>query len=357
MPHRTRILDGDNEYLVADEPGPTGAPVLRLFTRAGNQDFTLPGGLPEFTTEQGNWLPLAVVEDDAIRLADGAIEGPLERLGLLVRRYRHERAEQVRRSSPPYWYLLVRGRPHGVVHEVQPGGLLLLLFRQEEEAEAALRDLGLEGSVASAGALGEFLAIHAEEGYAGALLDHHEPVFWCQDPSGQLCFLKLSSVAGTDEFEGHLLGDRGQWRPFEGREDLEFVDDQDRWDELMARSLGAVPFLGYASGFPVYALLDGGQMVFLEEEDAARTLPLFHQREAAESFAAQHDVSGAEVVEIQDLRGLLRDAADHGAVARLHPEDHRARGGALWMDGREVVLDSFSGFWRSSDLRTFDRVP
>ena len=56
---------------------------------------------------------------------------------------------------------------------------------------------------------------------------------------------------------------------------------------------------------------------------------------------------------LEALRELVTEAAEHGAVTRLEPSEHRARGGALWLREGRLVLDSFSGFWDSEDGSRF----
>ncbi len=363
MPIRTRMLHENEEYLVVEEGGDPVRPPLKIFARATNEKAGGSKSSPAYSTEQGLWCLVASYDGKEIRALGNSGSQVLatqeDVAQKLVRHYLLQRAEAKRSSPHSYFYLAAEGRPAHDLIRAQPGGLVLRLFREEEQAKEALRDWGMAGTIERTGALREFLALRSEEGFAGAVLDENEPVYWCVDGQSQLQFLKVRVDASAETLEEHLLDARGQWQVYEGDEMLDLFEDQDAWDQLMQQVLGAQPFLGYDAFPAFYSLFDGDTPVFLEEqtedEQVQRVLPVFHDQEAARAFADGEEMYEAEVRSVDDLHQLLTDAAAEGAVSRLHPGDHRCRGGNLWVDGRRVVLDSFSGFWGSEDGREFVR--
>jgi len=359
MPLHTRVLHDESEYLVSEEASVPLQPRVRVFARHDDPTFPDPPG-PEVKTDQGLWLQVAAVDEGEFQPPDGATPEQVELLQRMLARYLDMRAERDRNAVSSCFYLLVQDRPVYSIHRAQPGGLLLSLFRTEEHARRVLGRLGQEGLVIPTGSLREFLILRAEEGFAGALLDEEEPVYWCLDPREQIQFLRIRPDPEEDGLEGHLLDGAGRWQELKGEEDLTFFEDEESWDGLMNRLIGTIPFLGYEGPTPLYYLRRDAAELVLEDPDLpqeGRYLPLFHDPQAAEEFVATEGIDRAEVVDAQDLVGLLRSIQESGALARLHPGDHRARGGVVWADGDSVVIQTFSGFWRRTHDRSFSWIP
>ena len=360
MPRRTRLTFEGEHFLISEEPHGLHHPALTVFTHLENRRFPAREGGPCYRTEEDRWSPFATwVDGHVVPLA------PYEHLNLdiarsLFQRYLRVRDEGLQRETAKYYFLSRDDRPVHVLLPAQPSGLVVPLFRAEAGAEAARRQLESPATIESTGSLRRFLETRAEEGYAGAVLDSLVPVFWCLDESGQMQFLALHAREGEQEVRSALLAGDNEWRSWDGEQALAFFEDQDNWDRLMRRTLGDVPFFGYRPGIVLLALYQGEEPLIVPPEDAdddGACLPLFFEREACEEFRRQNAFVHHEARTVGNLVELVRRAAAQGAVAQLQPGEHRARSASLWCDNDHVVLDGFSGFWRSDDGHTFRRIP
>ncbi len=355
MPRQTRLLHGDDEYLFVDSPGDEAGPSLLILARADNPRAVAPGRTPTHQSELGQWCPVARFDGTTLALAPDPPEGLGGRLKEMLARYLDAERQRIARATNSCWAIVQEdGRYAYSLHPAQPSGLLLRLYREESRA----RDAADRGErVAATGDLREFLELRAEEGFAGALLDDREVIFFFLDEQSRIHFVKLRVEAGQKEVDSQLLDERGRWQPYEGDEALDAMVDTDAWDRLMRRRLGAIPYLGYdATGLHCFAFQRDRDLVTTADPDGLegeRIVPLFHDRDAAETYREREHLGRAALQPVDDLPGLLRRAAELGVVARLQPGDHRARGGALWCDDDGVLLDAFSGLWRARDGRKF----
>jgi hypothetical protein len=362
MPRKTRILHGDDEYLFVEAPGDDAGPSLLILARPDNPRAVPEGSAPTHQSEHGTWCPVARFDGEELLLAPDPPAGLAERLREMLPRYIEQQRQKIATAKHSCWYVLADGHVLHSLHPAQPAGLLLKLYREESAARAALTAQGGAGSVLPTGELREFLELRAEEGFAGALLDEREIVFFFLDEQSRIQFVKVRAVEGEAKVESELLDERSRWQPYEGDEKLDTLFDPDQWDRLMKRTLGPIPFVGYGDGLVAFYFAGGhrhDEPLFVNDpdgENGERILPLFHDVASAEAFRAREKLGKATLQRVQDLRALVTHATDAGAVARLQPGDHRARGGALWTDEEGVLLDSFSGLWRSRDGRTFEPV-
>lgn len=357
MPRKTRILDADDEYLFVEAPGDALGPALLIFAHPENARAVPSRRSATHRSEHGQWVQIARIEDDRLEITPDAPAGLEPRLERMLPRYAEVRRQELERArNPCFWIEAQRRGVHGL-HPAQPGGLLLKLWRSEPAARSALASGAAAGVVRSTGDLREFLELRAEEGFAGALLDDQEIVFFCLDPGRRMQFLKLSAGDAADGVHSHLLGEAGRWQLWEGDEALEPFADPDAWDQLMVRAYGRTPFFGYGDGWRCFVLERDGEPVAerdLEGDGEARMVALFHDPAAADAHRTRREIGRARLRQVEEPIALLRDLAARGLVARLHPGDHRVRGGTLWLDGDDAVLYSFSGLWRSKDGRRFE---
>lgn len=363
MPLKTRILHGEDEYLFVDAPGDDAGPSLLILARPGNARAVPDGRAPTHQSEHGSWCPIARFDGETLWLAPDPPAGLDARLREMLPRYVEQQRQRIASARNGAWYVVAGGRPLHALHPAQPAGLLIRVHREQAAARAALDELGGEGAVHPTGELREFLELRAEEGFAGALLDDREIVFFFLDATSRIQFVKVSEAAGESDddsnVESELMDERGNWQPYEGDEELDTLFDPDQWDRLMKRALGTIPFLGYGDGLTAWYFEKGDEPLVVEDpdgENGERILPLFHDVATAEAFRAKERLGKATLEPVDDLRAIVCRATDAGAVARLQPGDHRARGGSLWCDEEGILLDSFSGLWRSRDGKTFEPV-
>ncbi|MBM4014386.1 MAG: hypothetical protein FJ293_05410 [Planctomycetes bacterium] len=381
MPRKTRVLHGDDEYLFVEAPGDPQGPALQVFAKPANARAVPPGRSPTHQTEHGQWLQVARFDGVALTVDPDAPAPLAATLQGLLPRYAEMREQHIARAKHPCHWIHAEGRPLHGLHPAQPAGLLFKLWSSAERAAAVVRELGVEARVFSTGDLREFLELRAEEGYAGALLDDEELIFFCLDAAGRMQFLRIAAAAGGEDADEaaaeagdraapatvashhlatHLLAENGRFEPYEGDEALEPFVDQDGWDRLLVRTFGLLPFHGHAAGWRCFMLVRDGQPVARRGDDPTERqaqLPLFHDPAAADEWRSRHRQGKAAIERVTDLKATVAAAQARGELVQLQPDDHRVRGGTLWM-GRDGALHllGYSGIWRSTDGDAFTRV-
>jgi hypothetical protein len=366
MPRKTRILHGEDEYLFVEAPGDDAGPALLILAKPENARAVPKGRAPTHQSEHGAWCPIARFDGETLLLAPDPPAGLDARLREMLPRYIDQQRQKIAAAKNSVWYAVADGRAIHALHPAQPAGLLIRLHREESAARAALDELGGGGAVLPTGELREFLELRAEEGFAGALLDEREIIFFFLDQVSRIQFVKVREVGGDArdddggaDVESELLDDAGKWQPYEGDEELDTLFDPDQWDRLMKRALGTIPYLGYGEGLTAFCFRKADEPLVVGDpdgENGERILPLFHDADSAEAFRRKERLGKVTLERVDDLRAIVCRATEAGAVARLQPGDHRARGGALWCDEEGILLDSFSGLWRSRNGRTFEPI-
>jgi hypothetical protein len=385
MPRKTRVLHGDDEYLFVEAPGDPQGPSLQIFARPGNLRAVAPGRNATHQTEQGQWLKVGRY-DGAELAVDPDAPAPLAAtLKELLPRYAEVREQRIAAAKHPCFWIHVDGRPLHGLHPAQPAGLLFKVWSRAALAESVVRELGVEGRVFSTGDLRDFLELRAEEGYAGALLDERDLIFFCLDPEGRIQFLRVAAAeeaadgdpdGGSTEDHAepvpdaarpvtarlatHLLAENGRFELYEGDQELEPLVDQDGWDRLLVRTFGLHPFHGHVPGWRCFLLTRNGRPLARRSDDpteAEPVLALFHDPAAADEWRSRHRLGKAAIERVTDLRSIVAAAQERGELVRLQPEDHRVRGGPIWI-GRDgaLFLLGYSGIWRSTDGDSFTRV-
>jgi len=360
MPRKTRILHGDDEYLFVDAPGDEAGPVLLILARPDNARAVAAGQTPTHQSEHGVWCPVARFDGESLLLAPDPPAGLAERLREMLPRYAELQRQRIAHATYSCWYVLTSGHFLHALHPAQPGGLMLRLFTNEAGAKAAVAAGGGTGRALPTGELREFLELRAEEGYAGALLDDCDLIYFFLDDQSHVEFVKVRVTEGGRELESELLDARGRWQFYDGSEELDPLVDSERWDRLMRRVFGKVPFIGAGDPPHWWGFHLGDEPLALPDGDAEgdrNMVPLFSDAAAAEAFRARDGLDAeARLVEIDDLHRFVARAGELGAVARLAPAGHRARGATLWVDEDDVLLDSFSGLWRSREGTRFEPI-
>jgi hypothetical protein len=124
--------------------------------------------------------------------------------------------------------------------------------------------------------------------------------------------------------------------------------------------LRRIPFVGSGLGWRAFVLMQHGQPVTIvdpEGDGRRRCVALFHDRGGGGGVPRARRARRAGGTR-RDRRpaSLRRARRELGAIARLAPGGHRARGATLWVDGDDVLLDSFSGLWRARDGTRFEPI-
>ncbi len=364
MPRKTRILHDNDEYLFVEAPGDPLGPALQVFARTDNERAVPAGRAPTHQTEHGLWIQIARFDGLELGIAPDSPDGLGERVKTMLPRYVEVRATRMAQAKHPMWWIVSEGHALHGLHPAQPAGALFKLWSDEARARAVVAELGVEGAVQTTGHLREFLELRAEEGYAGALLDDEELIFFCLDEQAKLQFLRLAPRAGDDEEAAgvatHLLGENGRFALYEGDEKLEPLSDPDGWDRLLARLYGELPFYGYVPGWRCFALrLDGAWVTRLDAESEFKQplVALFHDPATADDYRSRHGLARATLERVTDIVALVRHAQEQGQLVSLQPEDHRVRGGPLWLDrDGKLLLLGYCGIWSSRDGVAFERV-
>lgn len=362
MPKTTRVLHDDHEFLVVDERRLGQPRAITLLVRTDDAAFAGAAADAVVQTTLGKWTPLGMWEDDASHpFTEGGLKW-VPTMNAVATRYLAD-ADTIKAANTTYYCVTVHAQIGFSLTSAQPDGLTARVFRREDAARAALSELADDGSAAvvAINDLYDFLFRLAEQGFAGAVLDDAEPVYFCADAQSRPQFLRLTPGEEND-VEQWLLNPNGTWTEYEGDLELELFRDQDACDRNMTENLGQVPFFGYAPGLPFFAVFRKGELdTPLQVSDteaagegentaaAASVVPIFADVTAAEEFLASHELVDHELRPLADLHGFIARAEHDGQRVILQPEAHRARGAALWTRGAEIILDSFSGFWSSID--------
>lgn len=362
---KVRILHEGQEYFLLDR-GREGHGRTIAFLRRLDETKPPPDDAQRVLTDLGEYEWIASFSDGALHVepAHAALAPTLQ--GIVTRYVDESRHGRAREGTTPYWYVSVRGEPVFELARALPHGLSVMVWSDEAKAEAAaVARKGIESSdlvVERIHDLGAFLVACRNDGFAGATLDEHDPVFFCLDENEEPRHLRLA-VDAKGKLTQRLLSGDGSWDAWDGDEDLNPEVDVESADEHMVARLGEVPWLGYFENAPLYALARKGAPSAIhveqpEADDAQGTAfcPIFQETELAEDYAREHGRRGLEPTRIDDLGALASEMSRRGATLFLHPDSHRARAATLWWSDGAIVLDSFSGLWKSAEHGAFEKT-
>ena len=369
---KIRILHEGNEYYLVDRGRTRASRVITFLKRLEGDAERAADGAVLVKTDVGDCVTIASWTQGELTIDRGRKDLKKALTEILERYLEEFRVGRKRRNAPStdptYYFLSVDKLPLYALSNAHPTGLSALVFTSEEQArKAAEQRRGIEArpiAIEPIGDLFDFLSARATEGFAGATVDEVDPIFFCLDEAGAPSFLRLSLDKQSGRLEHHLLDAEGTWSPYEGEEELTPEFDQDILDQQMTDRLGDIPFLGFVERMTFYRPVaddDPEHLVAVpldpEDGDERVISPLFHDEEAAREFIGEHLTDDHELVETEDIPALCRLAERQGLVVQLHPGSHRARGGTFWMHGEELILDSFSGLWTSTDGADFGKSP
>jgi len=363
---KIRILHEGLEYFLVDRGRTRATRVLTLLRRVEDESTCADGALL-VKTDVGPCQAVAHWTQGEVRLEKGH-EKLAEAFEGVVTRYLEEfRVGRKRPGATPYWFLSSRRRPLFSLERSQPAGLAVLAYSSEAAAKAAaVKRHGIDApdiTIETVTDLVDFLEARAIEGFAGAMLDDRVPIYFCSDPAGAARFLKVDLDERSGRLDHGLLDEDGSWKVYDGEEEI-FPDlDQDIVDEAMVERIGEVPFFGFREGLVLHQLeqkTEPGRPATIElpEDSDTNGVPLcavFHDLDLLESFCAEHGFDHLRSAPIDDLTALATWCEREGRTLTLHPEGHRARTATLWKNDNRVLLDSFSGIWRTTDGVAFEK--
>jgi hypothetical protein len=371
-----RVLHDNEEFHLVDEESHDEGRTVTVLVPVDRAPPLTDECQPVVPTNRGPHVALA-------RWKDGDIE-PLmkisdKRLGILEKvldKYLTDLLRGDGEKSAAFFYNAAGQDVEFAVSHSHPHGLVIQIYSQKVLAEgSALRNSRAERRLETrkTNNICELLTRAANEGYAGAVLDDSDPVYFCVDEDDRIRFLKLSQNE-EEEIEEYLLRDNGEWQHRSDSLDLELYVNQDACDRNMVRFLGEIPFLrdiprgagpdddeGEDIFFTVEESGDPGRLMRFDMEEASPSMPdtkiatLFAGRRPALDFMAGSR-QDFDIVAVTDLKEFVRNASREDLVVVLEPGSHRAMTAFLWASDDDVILDSFSGFWKMSDENTFVRL-
>ncbi|MBK6940385.1 MAG: hypothetical protein IPH13_09310 [Planctomycetes bacterium] len=362
---KVRILHEGQEYFLLDR-GREGHGRTIAFLRRLDDTKPPPDDAQRVLTDLGEYEWIASFNDGALHVEPAHVALAPTLQGIVTRYVDESRHGRARDGTTPYWYVAVRGEPVFELARALPHGLSVMVWSDEGKAEAAATARkGIESSDLSVERihdLGAFLVACRNDGFAGATLDEHDPVFFCLDENEEPRHLRLAMDAKGKLTQRLLSGD-GSWDAWDGDEDLNPEVDVESADEYMVARIGELPWLGYFENAPLYALARKGapSAIHVEQPDADDSqatafCPIFQETELAEDYAREHGRRGLEPTRIDDLGALASDMTRRGVTLFLHPDAHRARAATMWWSDGAVVLDSFSGLWKSAEHGGFEKT-
>lgn len=357
MVRSTRILHNNEEYLLQDENASTASRMITFLARPESAEVPELSGIQRVKTNLGDWIPIAKWERGVLAPIRKDYDEVSATLHAILEKYLNHQRSKAKTRRKMYYYIEKDGLPLYQLAASHPYGLALCLYTKKKLAQEILPEEAGEMKdvkIRQTADLMDFLIRAADEGYAGAILDDQEPLYFCLDPADSMVILRLT-MNDDEEVQEFVLNENGGWRLYEGEEEIEFYLDQDRCDRNMVKNLGEIPFLGHKEIDTLWTVEETGQsgipFVLSPDESPFQGIPdanvvmLFHSRANAMEFLLQRGLINCEAVRVDRVRDFLDSAGRVNQTVILEPFSHRATGGVLWLNEGDVVLDSFSGFW------------
>ena len=342
----TLVRKDGREYLLVEGGYDAASRAVILLARPGDPRLATDSAQrPVRWGTQGDWLPLARWSADGLRIPDERNRSQEAFIQGVIDEY------VAARVAPPIkaWTGTKGQGFASQLHDSLPMGLAAGCF-DSEGAAAALPEVE---QVVGIDNLGMFLTHLVRQGYAGALWNGTQPIFFCVDDEGDLQFLRV--IPGEGRVEMEILDEHDRWQPYDGAEAVEFIDNREACDQRLVTALGAKPPAGWPADGRLWSLGSRGvPRIFTSTEgtNEVRHAVLFSDEQAARDWGEER-APDAQAFVVDDLTAFLTTDAMHGNVAAFNPGGHRAASGVLWSDGERVVLDAFSGFWKV-DGREFE---
>lgn len=341
----TVVRHDDREYLLIEGGFDAESRAVIVLARPGNvQVLGNPSQPPIRWGSQGDWQPLARWTPGELRLPDERNEPLRAMVQGLVDTY------VATRKAPPTqaWAGKKGGNFASQAHPALPMGMAAGCF----DSQAGAAALPQVEQIVAIDNLGMFFTHLVREGYAGALWNGTQPVFFCVDDEGDLQYLRVSPAGSDVGME--ILDEHDRWQKYDGAEAIEFIDNREACDQRLVATLGSRPPTGWPADGQLWSLGSrrGVPHIFTTTEGSneLRHAALFPDEESARSYGEER-APDAQPFAVADLTAFLTSDEMAGNVATYNPGGHRSSSGLLWSDGERVVLDAFSGFWKIDGLQ------
>ena len=288
--------------------------------------------------EQGHWHPVAKWSPDDLLLPDPRHHDQRELASDVIERYLEDHGE-----LPDMAFAVCNEMGFvGSLIEVMPQGVAAELHDNYDDAAEASDGQG----VVAIHDISRFLTHMAREGYAGVLWNGAVPVFFCIDDGGELQFLRVGD-GGGGKVSMEILDLADGWQPYDGAEEIEFLDNADACDARLVETIGSLPLLDWPDDHMLWSMgpsPDTAGVVSVEEDGLDYVL-VFTNEDACRDWCTEEIDADWSPFLVHDLSMFLAASGGAKAGCLLNPGAHRARRGVMWKDGERIVLDSFSGFW------------
>lgn len=332
------VEHGGDAYLCVEGGYNAETRAITLLAEPSNSHFPPEQGTSPITwRDQGEWYPVARLRDNELVLQNQAHEQLSEYAGEVIKRYMNEQPD----DPDVAWALASERGFSGSLEDVLPQGVAVTVFDDQSLADEALGN----DTLVPIQNIAQFLTHLAREGYAGAMWNRAQPVFFCIDETSDLQFLRIGK-GSSEAIDMEILDPFRGWEPFDGAEDIAFLDNGAACDTRLSAMLENEPLLGWPENGQLWSLgPKAGEpgLVPVAEDGLAYAL-LFTTEAAAQDWLADIEEPW-EFWPMADLSALLASPAVKGCAGLLNPGAHRARRGVFWKDNERLILDSFSGFW------------
>jgi hypothetical protein len=292
--------------------------------------------------DQGDWYPVARWSAGEVLLPDPRHHEQSTLAGDVITHYLDEHPE-----LPEAAWAVAEGEGYrGHLVDILPQGVAAELH---EDLEAA-QDAADGAELVAVHDIPRFLTYLAREGYAGALWNGAQPVFFCLDEEDELQFLRVGD-GGGGKVAMEILDPLESWMSYEGAEEIDMLDNAEACDARLVEAVGRLPLLGWPDDGTLFSLGPDEEHpgVVTVSEDGLDYALLFADEDECKEWITEEVKEPWVCWPIHDLAGFLSLPGLEKGGAVLNPGGHRARRGVLWHDGERIVLDSFSGFWELED--------
>jgi len=338
----TLLRHDDRDYLLVEGGYNAATRAVILLARPDDSNFPRNETIqPLRWASQGEWQPVARWTETELRIPEERHEARRDLVTRLIDEYR------AARKAPPVkaWAAEKDGSFLGKLEVSLPMGFAAYCMESRERAA----ELAVGAELVPVENLAMFFTHLVREGYSGAVWNAEQPLFFCVDALQDLQFLRVGKTKKGDAVVMEMLDARDGWAPYDGEEEIEFIDNTEACDARLVACIGRQPVMGWPSDGRLFSAGPefGAPLVITsgEEPDAVPHGVVFTSEEAATEFVADAG-EDLKTFPVNDLPRFLTQSELEGCVVALNPGGHRASSGILWSDGERVVLDSFSGFWK-----------
>jgi len=365
----TRIIHKDREFLIQDSSVSSATRTITFLGRPEASELEAPAdGAMAIKTNHGVWIPIAIWEKGSIRTLSSSASEDIAMFQKLLNKYlRDGNREMGDIKRHTYFYVEKDGLHKFNILSSHPNGLVIELYTKKSIVEKALGPIDASSpfKIRRTSNLKKLLTTAADEGYAGAILDNTDPVYFCLDHDENIVFLRLT-MDEYDEVGEAVLDENGAWETYEGDLDIEFYLDQDVCDQNMVRNLGEIPFIGHDDmdqAWTIESTMEKGTPFVLPELDSPysdivgdKSIILFRSQQGAIDHILEKGLLRHEAVRVDNIEKFLKNANKNKQTVLFEPFNHRASNGTLWINGEDIIFDSFSGFWIMNKNWKFDKT-